>query len=125
MWNALGAVAADWHEKVQSESVDVNSARMPIKVGKAVHYVKQLWENSKLYRVSDAVMMVEKEVISRLQSEGNLCLQAPYNAKKLDIIRLVSVPLFLFYFIFAFFVFLRGKRDANEEEEAVLFVSQA
>lgn len=71
MWSALGVVANDWYEKQQDQEQQ-RSYDIGISMRRAVQLVKQQWENSKLFRVSDTVMMTEKQIISRLQGEGHI-----------------------------------------------------
>lgn len=66
MWNSLGVVAVDWHEK-QMISSGRRGPSGSLSIKDAVHLMRMTWEQSKLFRVSDAVMMTEKQV-SRMNS---------------------------------------------------------
>jgi hypothetical protein len=98
MWKSLGSIAAIWHaEKTggnkkrkakrgkrgrrqffdnaddSEEEEDERSGKELAKYMKhGVKYAKDLWEQTKVYRISDAVMMAEKQVIMRLYNEGYL-----------------------------------------------------
>jgi hypothetical protein len=61
MWNSLGVVAVDWHEK-QMISSGRRGPSGSLSIKDAVHLMRMTWEQSKLFRVSDAVMMTEKQV---------------------------------------------------------------
>lgn len=65
MWTTLGAVSREWYvNNVQpgDESIMQPPLDISINIRKAVALMKEQWENSKVYRISDNVMMVEKQV---------------------------------------------------------------
>jgi hypothetical protein len=75
MWNSLDSLAANWHMQLMrtvGEEKDASAYQtahanyeygvMSKGVQQATRTVKELWERSKLYRISDAVLMAEKQV---------------------------------------------------------------
>ena len=69
MWNALGGVAVDWYEKQASPQA---RGVVNISIRDSVQLMRMTWEQAKMFRVSDTVMMTEKQIIWRLQGEGHL-----------------------------------------------------
>lgn len=98
MWKTLDYMAARWHERNVNRASRKKSSKRSKKrpffeesVGDddssdderdekalaksmrhGVQYAKNLWEQTKVYRISDAVMMAEKQVVMRLFNEGFL-----------------------------------------------------
>lgn len=77
MWNSLGAMAVDWYKRQKRgyHETDEEKTKRSKTLAQGVEYVKGLWEQSKVYRVSDTAMMAEKQIIARLQAEGQLALR--------------------------------------------------
>lgn len=84
MWKTLGAVAVDWQNDVKAATSD----KAP-KLKHALQFMRDLWEDSKTFRISDVVMMVEKQILSRLLLEGHLVLPTSSNKNPMDLMRLV------------------------------------
>ena len=69
---------------VKTQSTDVANATRRVKDIKRV--MKDIWEESKSYRISDHVHMTEKQLLSRLRSDGVLPAydEASLASKKMD-----------------------------------------